>query len=55
MPTQPSLQSLHPGNFALVMSTGIISIGLSALHFDLLAKVFQVIALAAWCILILLS
>ena len=55
MSTQYSLQSLHPGNFALVMATGIISIGLGALHFDLLAKVFEVIAFAAWCVLVLLS
>lgn len=55
MASTQSLQSLHPGNFALVMSTGIISIGLRALHFDALAHIFQLIALAAWCVLILLS
>lgn len=55
MSTPLSLQSLHPGNFALVMSSGIISIGLGALHFDVLARVFELIALAAWCALIVLS
>ena len=55
MASSLSLQSLHPGNFSLIMSTGIISIGLSALHFDALAAIFKVIALVAWCVLIVLS
>jgi tellurite resistance protein TehA-like permease len=54
MPARKTLESLHPGNFAMVMATGIISIGLDALHFELLAGIFKGIALFGWVILIIL-
>tara|TARA_R110001592_G_scaffold65716_1_gene201711 strand:+ start:22606 stop:23616 length:1011 start_codon:yes stop_codon:yes gene_type:complete len=49
-----SVESLHPGNFAMVMATGIISIGLKHLEFELLSTVFAVVAFSAWIILLLL-
>lgn len=63
MPQQPAstpqprftLQSLHPGNFAMVMASGIISIGFNALRFDLLADVLYVFALCAWLMLLALN
>lgn len=42
-----SLKDLHSGNFALVMASGIISIGLGALHFDSLAEAMCVFAIGA--------
>ncbi len=50
-----AIESLHPGNFALVMATGIISIALKALQFELLADGFAIIAVSGWLILLLLS
>ena len=50
-----SLQALHPGNFALVMATGIISIGLASLGFDLLDDALFVVALGAWLTLVALD
>jgi len=50
-----SLQVLHPGNFALVMASGIISIGFKTLHFELLGDVLYVFALGAWIVLLALS
>ena len=55
MPVGKTLQSLHPGNFAMVMATGIISIGLKNLHYAELAEVFKLIALFGWVVLITLS
>ncbi len=49
------LQSLHPGNFALVMSSGIISLGLQILGFDTLGDGMRSFALAAWVVLVGLS
>lgn len=57
MDTSPSLslKELHPGNFAMVMASGIISIGFTTLHFDLLGEILYIFALSAWIILIALS
>lgn len=57
MDTSPSLslKELHPGNFAMVMASGIISIGFTTLHFDLLAEALYIFALAAWITLVALS
>ena len=49
-----TLQALHPGNFALVMATGIISIGLQTLHFGLLADALFVFALGAWGVVVVI-
>ncbi len=49
-----ALQALHPGNFALVMATGILSIGLQSHAQYWLSTVFSIIAVAAWVILIFL-
>jgi tellurite resistance protein TehA-like permease len=49
-----ALESLHPGNFAFVMATGIISVGLEAQGFFWLSFVFSVFAVAAWLVLLLL-
>lgn len=54
MKLNKSLELLHPGNFALVMATGIISIGLQHLNLELLANIFAVIAASVWVILLLL-
>lgn len=54
-PPPLSLKELHPGNFAMVMASGIISIGFSTLHFDQLAELLYVFSIAAWFILIILS
>ena len=43
-----TLQDLHPGNFAMVMASGIISIGFNAFQFDLLADALFIFALCAW-------
>ncbi|SBT06157.1 putative C4-dicarboxylate transporter/malic acid transport protein [Candidatus Propionivibrio aalborgensis] len=50
-----SLEALHPGNFALVMASGIISIGFSTLHHELLADVVCVFAIVAWVTLLTLN
>ena len=49
-----ALESLHPGNFAFVMATGIISVALEAQKFDGLSIFFAGIAVAAWVVLLLL-
>ena len=49
------LQSLHPGNFAMVMATGILSIGFSTLDLNLLADALYYIAIFAWLVLVGLS
>lgn len=53
------LQALHPGNFALVMSTGIIAMGFSTLDqgpgVRRLAELLGAAALLAWLVLLLLS
>lgn len=50
-----SLQGLHPGNFALVMSTGIIALGLNLLGFGRMAAAMQTVAVVAWVVLVALS
>lgn len=50
-----SVQALHPGNFALVMSSGIIALGFQILGFQSLASGMRTVALAAWVVLVLLS
>ena len=49
------LETLHPGNFAMVMASGIISIGFSTLQLDGLADVLYALALFAWAVLLALS
>jgi tellurite resistance protein TehA-like permease len=49
------LQSLHPGNFAMVMATGILSIGFSIFHFESIADALYVYAVGAWLGLLILS
>ncbi len=49
------LQSLHPGNFAMVMASGILSTGFSMLHFDALAQGLYLVAIAVWLALLALS
>lgn len=50
-----TLQALHPGNFAMVMASGIISLGFTTNQFDGLANVFYLAALGAWGTLLGLS
>ncbi|MDP1902437.1 MAG: tellurite resistance/C4-dicarboxylate transporter family protein [Rubrivivax sp.] len=50
-----SLQGLHPGNFAGVMASGILSIGFDTLQFPVLAAVMAVLSIAAWVLLLVLS
>ncbi len=54
-PETSSLEFLHSGNFAMVMATGIISVGLKSFDFDTFAFVFQGIAYMGWLTLITLS
>jgi len=54
-PPRFTLQVLHPGNFAMVMASGIISIGFQTLHFDVLAEALFIFALGAWLTLLALS
>ena len=49
------IESLHPGNFALVMATGIISIALKAHGFADAATALAIFAGFAWLTLLLLS
>ena len=50
-----SLQVLHPGNFALVMASGILAVGLRALGFDALSEALAAFAVVAWLVLLALS
>jgi len=50
-----SVRSLHPGNFALVMASGILSVGFHTLHFDGTADAMALFAGAAWLVLLALS
>lgn len=54
MTIKTALEGLHPGNFALVMATGIISIALGSLGFSYMAGYFAIIAFIAWLILLIL-
>lgn len=49
------VQYLHPGNFALVMASGIISIGLGLLGNRALADIMSIFAVCAWLALLGLS
>ena len=55
MSNNKTLESLHPGNFAMVMATGIIGIGLENLHFDQLSLLFKGLAVFSLVVLLLLS
>ena len=58
MPKTPALQALetlHPGNFSLVMSSGILSIGFQTLGFGWVAQVLQFVTLFSWAALVALS
>lgn len=58
MPTKPfplSVEFLHPGNFALVMASGIIAIGMRLLGFYMLAEGLYIFTLTAWIALLTLS
>ncbi len=50
-----SLQALHPGNFALVMASGILSLGLRLHSFERLADALGVVAVLVWLMLLGLS
>lgn len=53
--SQLTLQALHPGNFAMVMASGIISIAFSFQHMDKLADLLCLFAFCAWLALLALS
>jgi len=55
VPPRLTLQALHPGNFAMVMASGIISIGFGAMEMPLIADVLYGFALCAWVALLGLS
>lgn len=50
-----TLRTLHPGNFAMVMASGILSIGFGTLGFETLARLLFGFALCAWIGLVALS
>ena len=50
-----SVQALHPGNFALVMASGIIAVGLQMAQQPAPAAALRWVALGAWLVLLLLS
>ena len=50
-----SLQGMHPGNFALVMATGILSMGFRTLGITALADMLAVLAVLFWFLLLGLS
>lgn len=50
-----SLQGMHPGNFALVMATGILSLGFRTLGVAALGDVLAVMAVLAWILLLGMS
>lgn len=54
-PPMQWLQSLHPGNFAMVMASGILSVGFRQLRYDHLADALGLFALLAWLVLLGLS
>ncbi len=49
-----AIRSLHPGNFAFVMATGIISVALKDHGFGETSFLFSTLAVAAWLILVFL-
>jgi tellurite resistance protein TehA-like permease len=46
---------MHPGNFALVMATGILSVGFRTLGLATLGDVLAVVAVLAWIVLVGMS
>jgi len=55
-PDRPlTLEALHPGNFALVMSSGINSVGFGVLHFPWLSDALALFAIVAWALLLVMS
>lgn len=54
-PVAPGLRALHPGNFAAVMATGIVSIGWGWVGVPLLSDGFALLALLGWLLLLGLS
>ena len=54
MKLNEAIESLHPGNFAMVMATGIISIGLYYFKIQLLSNLFAATAVIAWSVLLVL-
>lgn len=55
LPPALSLQALHPGNFALVMATGIIAIGFGWVKQPRPADALAAVAGIAWLVLVLLN
>ena len=51
MTLMEEIESLHPANFTMVMSTGIISLGANFLGWFLAAELFGFIAIMAWLVL----
>ena len=49
-----SVKSLHPGTFAMVMATGIISLGLQAQGLITLGNIFTIVATTGWVTLLIL-
>lgn len=52
---RPGLAGLHPGNFAFVMATGILSLAFQQLGTPWLAEGLAAVAIASWLGLLLLS
>ncbi len=50
-----TLQALHPGNFAMVMASGIVSLGFATHQVEPLANALYYFSLGAWGILLALS
>jgi len=55
LPGGHSLRHLHPGNFALVMASGILSIGLQTLGHETLSGAMGAFAMAVWVLLLAAS
>lgn len=53
--TFSKLKSLHPGNFAMIMASGIISIGFDTLGFEKFSDVLCIYTVCAWFILLYFS
>jgi tellurite resistance protein TehA-like permease len=51
----PALRALHPGNFAAVMATGILSVGWTAMGQPVVADALAGLALLGWLLLLALS
>jgi tellurite resistance protein TehA-like permease len=53
--TRTAVEGLTPGYFALVMATGIVSVGMQLKGFDVLGDALLVLCLAAFVVLVLLN